>query len=159
MADLGDLKKHLDPYDVSFNWGKKKYKIKPSAAQVLEYKRQFNELVKSKKRIDPATVYALIAPLLGSKFDPDTWVFEPCDDEHDPNRGLINELLDSGADFEVIDRLMSATQAKYQYGDDVATAFAETGDMGKALQLLNPMKSDPDNPETPTTAGETSESD
>lgn len=159
MADLGDLKQYLDPYDVTFSWGQKKYRIKPTAEQVLRYKRDFTEMVQSGRRIDSGRIYQLLAPLFGSKFDPEEWVFSPADDEDVPHRGLINELLDKGADFEVIDRLLSATQAKYQYGNEVAEMFAATGDMGKALQLLNPMKSDQPKTETQQTAGETNEDD
>ena len=159
MADLGNLRQYLDDYDISFSWGNKKYKIKPSAEQVLDFKRNWNSIADNRKKTDQATIWEHVAPLFGSSFDPETYRFDVDDNPEGEHHGLIPNLLDAGMDVDILDRLLAAAYAKYFFSDDVAEELARTGDMGKALEAVRKKNEANDKKATQTERGETSEDD
>lgn len=159
MADLGNLRQYLDDYDISFSWGNKKYKIKPSAEQILDFKRRWNSIADNRKKTDQATIWEHVAPLFGSSFDPETYRFDADDNPEGEHHGLIPNLLDAGMDVDIVDRLLAAAYAKYFFSDDVAEELARTGDMGKALEAVRKKSEANDKKATQTEHGETSEDD
>lgn len=156
MADLGNLKSYLDDYDIAFEWGRKKYKIKPTAKQILDFKRQWNEVSETKKKSDQATIWEHTAPLFGSSFDRETYEFGPDSNPDGEHHNLLPQLLEDGMDIELLDRLLAAAHAKYFFGDEVAEELAKTGDLGKALRAVRERNEENDKKATPTGAGETS---
>lgn len=158
MADFGQLTARQDDYDVSFTLGRKTYKIKPSVEQVLDYMAAWNRLESNteRHRIQGVDIWEITAPLLGARFDRDTYRFVP-GPEDEENRDLVPELLSKGVDLETLGDLLAAVHAKYQHGDEVATLFYETGDLGKAFTtVLNKQKEqEAAEKETPQDTGET----
>lgn len=155
MADLGNLKAYQDDHDISFQWGKKTYKIKPTAEKILDFKRAWNEIDSNKKRSDQATIWEYTAPLFGSTFDRESYRFGADDNPDGPNHNLIPQLLDDGMDMEILDRLLASAHAKYFFGDEVAEELAKTGDLGKASRAIRERNEQKNNPGTPPTTGET----
>lgn len=161
MADFGQLTARQDDYDISFTLGRKTYKIKPSVEQVLDYMAAWNRLESNteRHRIQGVDVWEITAPLLGARFDRDSYRFVP-GPEGEENRNLVPELLSKGVDLETLGNLLAAVHAKYQHGDEVATLFYETGDLGKAFTtVLNKQKAEAEaaEKETPQDTGETAE--
>lgn len=157
MADLGNLRQYLDDHDISFEWGRKKYRLKPSAEQVLDYKQKFNQLVEEKKPQDQATIWESVAPFFGSTFDRETYRFGPDDNPEGEHHGLIPKLLDEGMDVDTLDRLLAAAHAKYRFGDEVAEELAKTGDLGKALRNIRKREEESDKKATQKATGGTNE--
>lgn len=159
MADLGNLKAYLDDHDISFSWGNKKYKIKPSAEQILDFKRNWNSITDNRQKTDQATIWEHVAPLFGSKFDRKSYRFSADDNPDGEHHNLIPELLDNGMDVDILDRLLASAYAKYFFSDEVAEELAKTGDLGKALQEVRKKNEENDKTATPTAPGETNEND
>lgn len=159
MADLGNLRQYLDDYDISFSWGNKKYKIKPTAEQILDFQRDMNNITDNRKRTDQSTIWEHVAPLLGSRFDKETWRFGGDDNPDGEHHGLIPDLIDAGMDMEILDRLLASTYAKYFFGDEVAEELSKTGDLGKALRNVRERNEENDKKATPTAPGETNADD
>ena len=162
MADFGQLTAYQDDHDITFDLGRKKYKIKPTAAQVLDFMAGWEKIKEDGKRSDAYTVWEVTAPLLGGVFDRETFRFGP-GPEGMENRDLIPELLDKGADIKTIGRLLSAVHTFYTFGEDVAEELYRTGDLGKAFANIKARQDEengetPD-PEIPPATGETSNSD
>lgn len=158
MANLGQLGQFIDDVDITFQYGRKKYSIKPPFTAVLRYMQEFEGWKDRKQPIDKYAIWELCAPLLGSTFDRETFEFGSVEDEDDPNRGLIPELLSKGMDIDTVDRIFAAVHVKYTHGDDVAEEFMKTGSLGKALQAVR-LREEAAEKETQKTATETGEGD
>lgn len=150
MADLGQLKQFQDDYDVSFQWGRKQYKIKFTAAQGLAFRHAVNEVGESGQPFKAEMVWKLAAQLLGGDFDEEAYTFKG---------GVAEELLEAGCDLEILDRLLTSVYLKMQFSDDMATEFAKTGELGKAVEAIQKKNDSTPSQETPKDAGETTEGD
>ena len=135
MADLGQLSAYIDEYDIVFKFGRTTHKIKPSAEDVLDFMRNMEGFKTRSKGIDQYDVWELVAPLLGARFDRETFRFEAGPEDH-PHRDLVPNLLAQGMDIGVLDRVIGAAHVKYMHGDDVAEEFVKTGSLGKALRSV-----------------------
>lgn len=156
MADLGNLKQYLDDYDIIFQWGRKTYRIKPSAEEVLDFKRRWSEISESRAGVEPYMIWQNVAPFFGSTFDHENWRFGADSNPAGENHGLLPALIEEGMDLEIMDRLLSATHAKYTFGDEIAEQVMITGSLGKALQNVQQKKEKQDGaPVTQTGSGET----
>lgn len=155
MADLGNLKQFLDDYDISFAWGNKKYKIKPTAEQILDFNRRWADTSDKKTGSDSVLIWEHTAPLLGSSFNRETYRFEADDHPDGPHHNLIPQLMDDGMDVEIVSRLLSSVHAKYFFSDEVAEELAKTGELGKALRNIRERNEENDAKATPTAPGET----
>lgn len=132
MTDFGQLDEQLDEYDISFSFKGKEYQITPSAEQVLEFHRDYFN-ARKKDGNDGMGVWDRVAPLLGSKFNAKTAKI---------TGGILGELMDNGASFSQMERLVSAVHFKYVQGDDLAKAYFTTGDLGKAVDQLKSKSKD-----------------
>lgn len=132
MTDFGQLDEQLDAYDISFTFKGEEYHITPSAEQVLEFHRDyFNS--RKKGEDDGMGVWSRVAPLLGSKFNTKTAKI---------TGGILAEIMENGASYSQMERLVSAVHFKYVQGDDLAKAYFSTGDLGKAVDYLKNKNSD-----------------
>ena len=157
MADLGQLTAYIDEYDIVFKFGRTTYKIKPTAENVLDFMRNMEGLKDRSRGIDQYDVWELAAPLLGARFDRETFRFEAGPEDH-PHRDLIPDLLAQGMDIETLDRVISAAHVKYMHGDDVAEEFVKTRSLGKALRSVREREQaelDAAEKATPRDTGET----
>lgn len=132
MTDFGQLDEQLDAYDISFTFKGKEYKVTPSAEQVLEFHRDYFN-ARKKDEDNGMGVWARVAPLLGSKFNTKTAKI---------TGGILGELMDNGASYSQMERLVSAVHFKYVQGDDLAKAYFTTGDLGKAVDQLKSKSND-----------------
>lgn len=160
MADLGQLNAYRDDYDFSFSAGKKKYRVKPSIDAVLDYRRTIGGITQGNKgaTISQTTIWEITAPLLGGKFNTETYRFE-AGEEDDENANLLTDLIASGVDYTTLDRLLSSVYAKYQFGDEVAEELMRVGDLGKALRNLRERREAEAEKATQKDTGETNETD
>ena len=126
MADLGQLDDFLSGADITFSFKGKKYEITPTAREVLEFQRSYQNSINSDKGVDELGTWARVCPLLGSTFDKKTLEIKD---------GILGELIDAGASYMQLERIVSAVHFKYVQGDDLAKAYFETGDLGKALKI------------------------
>lgn len=132
MTDFGQLDEQLDAYDISFTFKGEEYHITPSAEQVLEFHRDYFN-ARKKNDDNGMGVWARVAPLLGSKFNTKTAKI---------TGGILSEIMDNGASYSQMERLVSAVHFKYVQGDDLAKAYFSTGDLGKAVDQLKSKSSD-----------------
>ena len=147
MTDFGQLDEQLDEYDISFTFKGEEYKVTPSAEQVLEFHRDYYN-ARKKNEDEDLGVWSRVAPLLGSKFNAKTVKI---------TGGILGELMDNGASYSQMERLVSSVHFKYVQGDELAKAYFVTGNLGKALDSLKSKSSGTqENRETGQTSGETS---
>lgn len=132
MTDFGQLDEQLDAYDISFVFKGEEYHITPSAEQVLEFHRDYFN-ARKKNEDNGMGVWARVAPLLGSKFNAKTAKI---------TGGILGEIMDNGASYSQMERLVSAVHFKYVQGDDLAKAYFTTGDLGKAVDQLKSKSND-----------------
>lgn len=132
MTDFGQLDEQLDAYDISFTFKGEEYKVTPSAEQVLEFHRDYFN-ARKKNEDNGMGVWARVAPLLGSKFNTKTAKI---------TGGILGEIMDNGASYSQMERLVSAVHFKYVQGDDLAKAYFTTGDLGKAVDQLKSKSND-----------------
>lgn len=132
MTDFGQLDEQLDAYDISFTFKGEEYHITPSAEQVLEFHRDYFN-ARKKNEDTGMGVWSRVAPLLGSKFNAKTAKI---------TGGILGEIMDNGASYTQMERLVSAVHFKYVQGDDLARAYFSTGDLGKAVDHLKSQSSD-----------------
>lgn len=132
MTDFGQLDEQLDAYDISFTFKGEEYKVTPSAEQVLEFHRDYFN-ARKKDEDNGMGVWSRVAPLLGSKFNTKTAKI---------TGGILGEIMDNGASYSQMERLVSAVHFKYVQGDDLAKAYFTTGDLGKAVDQLKSKSSD-----------------
>lgn len=126
MTDFGQLDEQLDAYDISFTFKGEEYRITPSAKQVLEFHRNYFN-AREKGDDTDKSAWSRVAPLLGSKFNAKTLKI---------TGGILGEIMENGASFSQMERLVSAVHFKYVQGDDLAKAYFTTGDLGKAVEQL-----------------------
>lgn len=132
MTDFGQLDEQLDAYDISFTFKGEEYKVTPSAEQVLEFHRDYFN-ARKKDEDNGMGVWSRVAPLLGSKFNTKTAKI---------TGGILGEIMDNGASYSQMERLVSAVHFKYVQGDDLAKAYFTTGDLGKAVDQLKSKSND-----------------
>ena len=132
MTDFGQLDEQLDAYDISFIFKGKEYHITPSAEQVLEFHRDYFN-ARKKDEDNGMGVWSRVAPLLGSKFNTKTAKI---------TGGILGEIMENGASYSQMERLVSAVHFKYVQGDDLAKAYFSTGDLGKAVDQLKSKSND-----------------
>lgn len=132
MTDFGQLDEQLDAYDISFTFKGEEYKVTPSAEQVLEFHRDYFN-ARKKDEDNGMGVWARVAPLLGSKFNTKTAKI---------TGGILGEIMNNGASYSQMERLVSAVHFKYVQGDDLAKAYFTTGDLGKAVEQLKSKSND-----------------
>ena len=132
MTDFGQLDEQLDAYDISFTFKGKEYHITPSAEQVLEFHRDYFN-ARKKDEDNGMGVWSRVAPLLGSKFNTKTAKI---------TGGILAEIMENGASYSQMERLVSAVHFKYVQGDDLAKAYFSTGDLGKAVDYLKNKNND-----------------
>ena len=148
MTNFGQLDEQLDAYDIAFTFKGKEYQITPSVQEVLTFHRDLanarNKLATDRNASDPFGVWRRVCPLLGSKFVAKTGKIEG---------GILGEIIEAGATFPQVERLVSAVEFKYSNSDELAKAYFETGNLKKAVDRL----SDDSQPsqETQKAAGET----
>ncbi|CQD04919.1 DUF7426 family protein [Corynebacterium striatum] len=142
MTNFGNLEEQLDPFDVYFTYRGKQYGFSPSVEDVLAFQIDLN-----RSRTDGTTemdVWNRVIALSGGKMSKTGKI----------SGGVLEELTGDGVPFSVIDRFVQAVHLKYANNNDIAKAYFETGELGKALEKL---KSDAQrNQATPKDAGETS---
>lgn len=126
MTDFGQLDEQLDAYDIAFTFKGEDYHITPTASQVLEFHRDYYNARKSDEDSGMG-VWKRVAPLLGSKFNPKTAKI---------TGGILEQIMEAGATYSQLERLVSAVHFKYVQGDDLAKAYFETGELGKAVDIL-----------------------
>lgn len=132
MTDFGQLDEQLDAYDISFTFKGEEYKVTPSAEQVLEFHRDYFN-ARKKDEDNGMGVWSRVAPLLGSKFNTKTAKI---------TGGILGEIMNNGASYSQMERLVSAVHFKYVQGDDLAKAYFTTGDLGKAVEQLKSKSND-----------------
>ena len=155
MADFGALEAFLDDVDVKFEFAGKQYAVTFPFQRVAAFKAhqaKYRERLQEGdvKPAEQATnIYTSAALLFGGKFDTQKYEFTGLPKDH-----FIRQMIEDGASFTVIDRVVSGIWAKFEWNDDVAEQFIETYDLGKALAAViekakNESKSSPeDNGET-----------
>lgn len=132
MTNFGQLDEQLDAYDISFTFKGEEYHITPSAEQVLEFHRDYFN-ARKKDEDNGMGVWSRVAPLLGSKFNTKTAKI---------TGGILAEIMENGASYSQMERLVSAVHFKYVQGDDLAKAYFSTGDLGKAVDYLKNKNND-----------------
>lgn len=126
MADLGQLDDFLSGADITFTFKGKQYEVTPTARQVLEFQRDYQNDINSDKPTEEISTWARVCPLLGSTLNKKTLEIEG---------GILGELIDDGATYTQLERIVSAVHFKYVQGDDLAKAYFETGNLGKSLKM------------------------
>lgn len=132
MTDFGQLDEQLDEYDISFTFKGEDYKVTPTVEQVLDFHRDYTNAIKTGDDTGIG-VWKRVAPLLGSKFNPKTAKI---------SGGILEQIMKAGATYNQMERIISAVHFKYVQGDDLAKAYFETGELGKALDLLKQKRND-----------------
>ena len=132
MTDFGQLDEQLDAYDISFTFKGEEYHITPSAEQVLEFHRDYFN-ARKKDEDNGMGVWSRVAPLLGSKFNTKTAKI---------TGGILGEIMDNGASYSQMERLVSAVHFKYVQGVDLAKAYFSPGDLVKAVDQLKSKSND-----------------
>lgn len=157
-TDFGALEEFMaDDGDVMFTFRGETYHETFGFAQVANMKAfqaQLNQRIRDKDVTEEeaaAVQFLSVAKLFGCDFDVHEWRFKRLPKDH-----FINRLIDAGANYDVIERIVNGIWAKYQYGDDVAVTFMKTLDVGKAIEAMIKQRivENPDQ-ETPTGTGET----
>lgn len=161
-ADFGDLKKRQTEYDFRFQYGQRTFKIKPTAEEVLNFHLRVAAIAADRGGNVPLTgvdIWHLAAPLLGGEFNLDTGEFSKDESRTGKDGQVILDLIKSGIDYDTLDYLLTGVYLRYQWGEDVAAAYMETGDLGKAFKSAQEKKNREDNPdqETSPAPGETLE--
>ena len=161
-VEFGALEEFIDDYDVAFEFKGTEYKVTFDFAQVAAFKAWlagYSKRVDTGKVTDDEQVAATwfgTAILFGGKFDSKKWAFTGLPKDH-----FINQIIDDGASYDVIDRLVASIFAKYRFGDEVAANYYRERELGKAIQAAavaaNLVESQ--DQETPQEAGETNEDD
>ena len=153
--DLGQLSQYQAEKGIKFQWGNKAYHIEPTMEQGLAFQvglherdRKMEELtsILENKDAEPAAIrkaeddvrnlaafgtYEVVAPLFGSVFHLPT--------KSKPARfegGVLAELLQAGAGYGTIDRLVSTLYLSMVNTEDVAQEFMRTGKLNKALEIV-----------------------
>lgn len=167
-VNFGALEDFIDDYDVEFTHKGKEYKETFPFANIAAFKvwlAGYSERAEKEaeegeagKHLTEAertsTAWAGAAIILGGKFDPEKWEITGL-----PKKHFLNEVIADGANFEVVDRLVSSIFAKYRFNDEVAATYYKERDLGKALQIAiaAASKKANDDQETPKGTGETTE--
>lgn len=153
--DLGQLSQYQAEKGIKFQTATKSYHVEPTLDQGLAFQvalherdSKMDDLTRTlkDKDADPEVIkkaendlrnlatfgtYEIIAPLFGSKFHYPT--------KNKPPRfegGILAELLESGAGYGIVDRLVTTLYLSLVNTDDVAAEFMRTGKLQKALEIV-----------------------
>lgn len=124
MADYGPLDAYLREDATAFEWAGQKYALNPDIKTVLRFQRDVED-AKESNTLDGLKVYEVTAPIFGSVFSLKTRTLKG---------GVLGELVDAGMPYTLMDRLIQAVYFQYAHSESLASAYMETGDLGKALQ-------------------------
>ncbi|PRQ11711.1 hypothetical protein C1Y63_04700 [Corynebacterium sp. 13CS0277] len=111
--DLGELTAYTEKSAFTFTVDGHPYAVAPTAAEVL----RFRAAVSGKQTTD-LDLLQFVPPLLGSAFDPETGTF---------SGGVLADLTARGVDFNIIDRVLSATFLYFWASPDAAINYAHKG--------------------------------
>lgn len=141
MADFGNLNQLVDSRDFYFvlddGDGEKTWEIKPTVMEVLTFMSRHDALKNENVPIDGFKIWELALPLFGAELKREPFKFVPIKNHRYSHIiGLFTKHLDVPA----IDRILTGAYLKYTSGDEVATEFMKTGDLGKALKAVRVKK-------------------
>ena len=122
-TELGELSDFIDGGGLAFTFNGERFEVDPSAQTVLKFQKTYRELM-DKNELDGENMLRLGAELLGGTLDGRNMQFKG---------GVASKLIDAGASFEQVNRVIMTAITKYWLNDDAASEYYRTGDMGKAL--------------------------
>lgn len=123
--EFGELSDFIDGGGIAFSFNGERFEIDPTAHDVLQFQKNYRNLA-TESKLSGENMLKLGAKLSGGDLNLETLEFEG---------GVAAELVNKGASFEQVNRLMLTIVTKYWFNDDAATEYYQTGDMGKALGL------------------------
>lgn len=127
MADFGQLDRFNDS-DYEFTFKGKEYEVTVPLRTALKARKKLQENRSEKMTVAEQSdmILASSAELLGGKYDPKNGTF---------SGGIVAELEKQGISLSALDRLLTTIYLDFQFGEETAQIFLETGDMGKAFGL------------------------